>query len=60
MFSIYIKFDYEGWLDAVNTSINSIHNAVKHAGSSQLSLQKFKACVNVEKISYNEFMMLDV
>ena len=47
-------------LDMVKTSIDSIYNAVKYVRSSPSRLQKFKACVYVEKISYNGFMVLDV
>ncbi|ESR49865.1 hypothetical protein CICLE_v10033650mg [Citrus x clementina] len=47
-------------LDVVKISIDNIRNTVKYVRSSLLRLQKFKACVNAEKISYNGFMVLDV
>ena len=47
-------------LDVVKTSIDSICNVVRYVRSSPSMLQKFKACVDAEKISYNWFMVLDV
>ncbi|KAH9672415.1 BED-type domain-containing protein [Citrus sinensis] len=47
-------------LAEVNHSIASIHNAVKYVRSSPARLQKFKTCVDREKISYGGLMVLDV
>ncbi|KAH9767512.1 BED-type domain-containing protein [Citrus sinensis] len=47
-------------LAEVNHSIASIRNAVKSVRSSPARLQKFKTCVDREKISYEGLMVLDV
>lgn len=47
-------------LAEVNHSIASIRNAVKYVRSSPARLQKFKTCVDREKISCRGLMMLDV
>ena len=47
-------------LSQVNQSIASIRNAVKYVRSSPARLQKFKTCVDREKISYEGLMVLDV
>ncbi|KAH9707839.1 BED-type domain-containing protein [Citrus sinensis] len=47
-------------LAEVNHSIASIRNAVKYVRSSPARLQKFKTCVDREKISYGGLMVLDV
>ncbi|XP_024039212.1 zinc finger BED domain-containing protein RICESLEEPER 2-like [Citrus clementina] len=47
-------------LAEVNHSIASIRNAVKSIRSSPARLQKFKTCIDREKISYGGLMMLDV
>lgn len=47
-------------LAEVNHSIASIRNAVKSVRSSSARLQKFKTCVDREKISYGGLMVLNV
>lgn len=47
-------------LSQVNQSIASIRNAVKYVRSSPARLQKFKTCVQWEKISCGGLMVLDV
>ncbi|KAH9707600.1 BED-type domain-containing protein [Citrus sinensis] len=47
-------------LSQVSQSIASIRNAVKYARSSPVRLQKFKTCVDREKISRGGLMVLDV
>ena len=47
-------------LPEANHSITSIRNAVKYVRSSLERLQKFKTCVDREKISYGGLTVLDV
>ncbi|KAK9186776.1 hypothetical protein WN944_018165 [Citrus x changshan-huyou] len=60
-FSAYIiNLIVQDGLAEVNHSIASIRNAVKSVRSSPARLQKFKTCVDMEKISYEGLMVLDV
>ncbi|XP_024035554.1 zinc finger BED domain-containing protein RICESLEEPER 2-like [Citrus sinensis] len=54
--NLIVQYGFE----EVNHSIASIHNVVKYVRSSPARLQKFKICVDREKISYGALMVLDV
>ncbi|KAH9718024.1 BED-type domain-containing protein [Citrus sinensis] len=58
----YVKKKLANWngLPEANHSITSIRNAVKYVRSSLERLQKFKTCVDREKISYGGLTVLDV
>lgn len=47
-------------LKEMHSSIAAIRNAVKYVKSSPVRLQKFKVCVELEKVEYKGMLILDV